>query len=201
MQPYSVEILWPGKPIVILGGGSSLTASQFRDVAWARLDDRCRVIAVNDSVYPAWWADWLHAADGKWWRAHIQRVQHFKGIKTTIDPSVPAAWVTGFLNPTGVTGFDQDPTCIRTGNGSGYQAVHCAMQACAKRVVLLGFDMQGGHWHSGHAGEAPTDHAETMRKHFETLVPTLEGLKIEVVNCSPGSALKCFPHAELSAVL
>src|SRR3990167_3507969 len=146
MRAYSVEILWPGKPIVILGGGPWLTASQFRDVAWVRLEDRCRVIAVNDSVYLAWWADWLHAADGKWWRAHIQRVQHFKGIKTTIDPSVPADWISGILNPTGVTGFDQDSTCCRTGNGSGYQALHCAIHAGARRIALFGFDMKGSHW-------------------------------------------------------
>lgn len=187
--------------VVILGGGPSLTASQIRDVAWARLDGRCRVIAVNDSVYLAWWADWLHAADGNWWRTHIQRVQHFKGIKTTIDPTVPTAWVSGVFNPTGVIGFDKDPYCIRTGNGSGYQAIHCAMQACAKRIVLLGFDMQGDHWHSGHVGEAPTNHAETMVKHFDTLVPTLKELKIDIVNCSPGSALWCFPRAELLSVL
>ena len=201
MAQFRVELIWPGKPAVILGGGRSLTAAQFHHVALARLDDRCRVIAVNDAVYPGWWADWLHAADGNWWRSHIQRVQHFRGIKTTIDPLVPVAWVTGVLNPTGVTGFDQDPMCCRTGNGSGYQAVHSAIHAGSRRIILLGFDMQGEHWHGERAGEVATDFGKTMAPHFESLIPALEAMKVEVINCSPDSVLRTFPRADLAAVL
>jgi hypothetical protein len=38
-------------------------------------------------------------------------------------------------------------------------------------------------------------------KHFRTLVAPLRDLGIEVLNCTPGSALDCFPMADLRDVL
>lgn len=64
---YAIEPIWQGQTVVIMASGPSLTLEQVRRVAIAKLKDRCRVIAVNDAIFIAWWADWLHAYDSRWW--------------------------------------------------------------------------------------------------------------------------------------
>lgn len=191
-----VEPVFRGKTTVIIGGGSSVTAAAIRSVIIARLEDRCRIIAVNDAIYLAWVADWLHAHDFEWWRSNIQRVHRFPGIKTTLHTSVPTAWAQS-LRETGRDGFDPDPSACRTGNNSGYQAIHCAIHAAARKIILLGFDMRGPHWFDAQ----DTDYVAAMAPHFVTLLPALHERNIDAVNCSPGSLLPGFRHAALASEL
>lgn len=207
-RPFAVPRDWTGKTAVVIGGGPSVSARQIRAIAQARLDlsSKIRVIAVNDAVYLAWWADWLHAHDRKWWSWHIQKIHKFAGVKTTLSEDVPAPWVTGFLKNTGRLGFDPDPGNCRHGNNSGYQAIHIAMHAGVEKIILVGFDMQkapGGesHWFGDHPIIEPAMHQITMAPSFESLVDPLAVLGISVINASPGSALATFPMAELESLL
>lgn len=196
---FSVDPFWHDKTVVILGGGASVTASLFRSVAASRLANRCRVIAVNDAVYLAWWSDWLHAQDFKWWQANIQNLTGFNGIKTTIDDIVPAQWVTGHFRITGQRGFDLNPTCIRTGNNSGYQAIHSAIHSGTRKIVLLGFDMNGDRWHAGLPNEPKCDYPNVMQPHFESIIPALEERKIEIY-CATKSPLP-FAYRDISTLI
>jgi hypothetical protein len=205
-RPYSVSTCFEGQPVFIIGGGPSLTLAQIRAIAMMRIRRRCRVVAVNDAVYPAWWADWLHSCDFKWWRWHIQGVQHFKGTKTCVAEDVPDSWVDGYLERTGHDGFDEDPSHIRTGGCSVYQAMHIAIHAGATRIGLVGVDMRRGpggeaHWFGDHPDKlsplSPAEFYESMGSAFETLRPALHARGIEVANCSPGSALTAFPARAL----
>lgn len=200
-RPYAVSRMWPGQTVVIIGGGASLSLAQIRTIAMKRLAGRCRVIAVNDAVYPAWWADWLHGCDTKWWQWHIQEVQRFGGIKTTCCDDVPNGWVDGFLRQTGLEGFDPDPSCIRTGGNSVYQAMHIAVHAGAARIVLLGVDMHGPHWFGDHPDKITPNFSVDLAPHFETLKPAMVERGVSVVNASPGSALAAFPLVDLSGAL
>lgn len=201
-KPFTVDQMWPGLTAVIIGGGPSLSLAQIRTIAQARTTQKCRVIAVNDAVYPAWWADWLHASDTKWWHWNIQSVQHFRGIKTTVCDDCPDRWVDGYLRYTGREGFDPDPSCIRTGGNSVYQAMHIAIHAGVKRIVLVGVDMKRGadgesHWFGEHHDRIVPDYAETLIPAFATLVPEIEARGVRVTNASPGSALLTFPFAPI----
>lgn len=205
-RPSRVDRLWAGLTAVLIGGGPSLTLEQIQMIAKSRLSaSGVRVIAVNNAVYVAWWADWLHGCDSKWWIEHIQQVQHFPGIRTTLDPLVPERWKVGLLNNTGQTGFDPDPANCRTGSNGIYQAIHCCIHAGVKQIILAGVDMKRApdgrsHWHGGHGLSAP-DYQTVMAPHFETLVPELRERRISVVNASPGTALTTFPVVSLDAVL
>ena len=183
-------VKFSGRTVCVIAGGMSVTARAVRHIALSRMNDKCRVIAVNDAVYLAWWADWLHAGDYKWWAANIDRVQHFRGLKTTID-GVPSGWASNLTN-TGRDGFDPDTGTCRNGNNSGYQAVHCAIQAGAAKIVLVGFDMCGRHWFGAHPTEPTPDYGKAMVPHFESLLPALAERRIDVANCALGSMLKCF---------
>lgn len=203
-RPYRVDRIWTGLKAVIIGGGPSLTLEHVHSIARARLSGGLRVIAVNDAVYVAWWADWLHACDATWWNAHIQTVQHYQGIRTTLDQTVPDQWQIGLLNNTGKFGFDENPGNCRTGGNSVYQAIHCAVHADAREIVLVGTDMKRErsrtHWHRGHGGP-DVDYATVMAPAFDTLKPILDERRIKIVNASPGTALEAFPKVSLEHAL
>jgi len=174
-------------------------------VALARLENRCRVIAVNDAFTVAWFADWLHACDQKFWNWHAQTATKFPGIRTCYAEGVPTAWARRIAG-SGVDGFDPDPSRMRHGSSSGYQAMHIAIHAGASRIILLGMDMKKSndgvsHWYGEPRDRIVPDYAATMVPKFDTLLPTLSERGIAVANCSPGSALKTFPMHDLEAVL
>lgn len=205
---YTITPIFAGCTVVILAGGPSLSLRQIREVARARMApaSKVRVIAVNDAIYGAWWADWHHACDESWIREHIQGIHTFPGIRTTLAEDVPRPWVTGYLENTGTDGFDEDPSRCRTGKNSGYQAMHIAIHAGAHRIALLGFDMRDasngeGHWFGEHRDGRKANYAEVMVPHFKTLQLALAARGISVYNCTPGSALKVFPAATLQGVL
>lgn len=197
---------WTGRTVVIIGGGPSLTLKQVRHVAMARLNNKCRVIAVNDAAFVAWWADWLHGSDFKWWNWNRTIAPKFPGIRTTLCDTVPAPWVTGRLISTGDTGFDVTPGNVRHGSNGVYQAMHCTIKTGVKKIVLVGVDMRPAesgetHWHGRHQDGIVTDYAETMIPKFETLKPALLKYGVKVVNCSPGSALRAFRTGDLQEEL
>ena len=205
---FTVEPIWAGCTAIVLCTGPSASLKQVRAIARARLwpESKFRVIAVNDAIYGAWWADWHHACDWSWWAEHIQHVHTFPGIKTTLAEDVPAPWVTGYLENSGNEGFDPDPSRCRTGNNSGYQAIHIAAHAGAKRIVLVGMDMkmdaQGNSHNFGEHRDGRKAHfATVMLPMFPTIVPALEERGIEVVNATPGSALTTFPMVDLDEEL
>ena len=197
-------------PCVIVAGGPSLTLAQVRHVARARLANRCRVIAVNDAIYPCWWADWLHACDIKWWHWHQETALEFPGIRTTCTDTVPESWAH-YLKV--ITPYDDDPRIkiadepdtVASGNNGGYQAIQCAVKAGSRRVILLGFDMR---FSDGYQSHWFGDHPDKMRSQYDNMLENFPGLKValdargvEVINCTPGSALTVFKKASLESVL
>lgn len=226
---WSVPPIFGGKPVVIIGSGHSLSLVDIRRVAIARADDRCRVIAVNDAIYVAWFADWLHGSDFKWWNWHKQAATRFPGIRTTINETVPAGWAK-CLRSTGPVGFDPDPGCIRHGSNSVFQAMHAAVHAGASAQYLLGVDMRRekedpdkpldgqkdlgrSHYFGEHQDGIHPIYRVTMAPRFAerpkvndtetgpSLYDVLRERKIPVFNCTRGSALKTFPYADLESLL
>lgn len=191
---FRIERWFEGRTVVVIGSGPSLSTADLRKVGAARIAGRCRVIAINDAVYVAWFADWLHACDAKWWRWHPGIEERFPGIKTSLQ-AVPGV---SLITETGISGFDPDPSKIRTGKNGGYQAIHLAAHAGAKKIVLLGIDMQGPHFFGDHPDRIQAQWGALMIPHFETIKPALAERGIHVVNASPGSALKAFPAGSLS---
>lgn len=205
---YRVPLIWRGRDVVIIAGGPSLTLKQIRTIAIARNRNgsNVRVMVVNDAVYAAWFADWLHACDAKWWRWNIQSVHRFSGTRTTLAEDIPAKWVDGHLKETGQDGFDPDPSCCRTGRNSGYQAMHIAAHTGARRIILVGFDMKaaaGGpsHWFGEHSDRTGRSVPAAMKNSFPGLADYLVTAGIEVLNASIDSALECFRRVDLEEAL
>jgi hypothetical protein len=157
------------------------------------------VVAVNDAFRLAPAADVLYAADSQWWDVNAQEALKFQGIKLTADKTVAYRKVVK-LKQTGLEGYDPEPGCVRTGGNSGYQAVHVAIQAGAKRILLLGFDMTGTHFFGRH--KAPLRNTpEPSFANWIQRFPALIGRGAQIINCTPGSALRCFPCQPLAEAL
>lgn len=207
----SVPRLWPGQTICCIASGPSLTHEDC-----ARVRGRLPVIAVNSTIDAfAPWADILHACDYRWWLWH-KGAPDFLGLKFTLSDAVAEKWpdVTVLRN-TGDEGLERDPTGVRTGKTSGYQAINIGVHTGAARILLLGYDMQVGpqdrkYCHPDH----PIDVAipaqelkrfarrlEGFRQRFDTIVAPLHAAGVEVLNCSRETALRCFPSVTLEDAL
>ncbi len=193
MKP--VERIWPGETVVCIASGPSLTQA---DVDWVQ--GRARVIVINTSYKLAPWADVLYACDSRWWRWNAG-APTFTGMKFALTKDSGRWPGVTVLAKTGIEGIETKPHALRTGANSGYQAINLAVHLGAARIVLLGYDMQTGyngkqHWHKDHPNNQPSPYG-TFARYFKSAVAPLEALGVEVVNCTPKSAITCFPCRKL----
>ena len=210
---WSVPRIWPGETVAILASGPSMS----RDVA-ETVKGRCRVIAVNNQaidtvdsttkqLVPAFapWADVLYAADAKWWHCYQAQALQFAGLKVTLKPNPWPQVHQLAQSPQRV--FDPRPTHLASGGNSGYQALHLAAHFGATRVLLCGYDLRDGlgkrrHWFGNHPPRLNGQAAyATWISGFQRLAPVLAKMGIEVLQCTPKSALKCFRQSTLEEAL
>lgn len=210
MKPayWRVPAIWPGDTFAILGGGPSITAEQV-----VACKGRARVIAINDQLRLAPWANVHYFCDNKWWKWHHGASWYtaFEGLRITLEnPDVCAQ--DRSCNPVqnvGATGLCAARNGVMTGRNSGYQAINLAVHLGAKRILLLGFDMRAiveqrkakTHWFGDHPGGTSPSVYGTMLENFPSLVKPLAERGIEVVNCTPGSALGVFRRSDIESEL
>jgi hypothetical protein len=203
----SVPRLWPGETVVLLGGGPSLTPD---DVAYVR--GKARVIALKEAWLLAPWADAIYAADSSWWD-YYRGVPDFDGLKYAIqgrtvtghDARMPRYGDVHVLRDTGDSGLELDPSGLRTGYNSGYQAVNLAVHLGAARILLLGFDMWSGedgraNWHTSARYHRPSPYPLFLQA-FASIVEPLKAAGVHVVNCSRRTVLTAFPRVPLDEAL
>lgn len=195
MQAWTVPRLWEGKTVAILASGPSMGKAVIDEVFASGVP----AIAINNTFMLAPWAEMLYAADAAWWAAHPEAA-HFQGLRVTVQ-DVPHALK---LRCSGPDGFDPHPGAVRSGGHSGHQAVHIAMHAGASRILLCGFDFHGTHWHGPHEEPLRNTAQGTYIRFAEAFIELAEAAKelgIEIINCTPGSALTCFPALSLTEAL
>lgn len=196
--------VWEGERVVVVAGGPSVSLAQVRAIGMARDKDRCRIIAVNDAVFPCWFADVAYGADAKWWDFH-------DGVRSFLKPKVSFNRLgrhdVQHMRDTGPEGYDPEPGHMRHGSNSGYQAVHLAAQLGAREIVIVGMDFTDkdfarDHWFGRHEGrlDMVSDTADWRRK-FRGLTDELHRLGVAVVNASPASTIRWLEQVSLEAIL
>lgn len=198
---WTVPREWPGETVFILGGGPSLRGFD-TEILRGR-----RVITINNSYLLAPWANVLYYCDRSWWRAHqADALRVFKGkYRVSLGTSEDG---TLRLRSTGANGLERDPAALKHGSNSGYQAIGLAYHFGATRIVLLGYDMhvdgQQTHWHAGHPNWTPEAQQKALKNflpRFAHLVEPLKASGVDVINATPGSALKCWPYRSIKEIL
>lgn len=166
------------KTAVILATGSSMS-QQIADYVMPRADI---VIAVSDAYKLAPKAHALVSSDDAWWRAHPEAFD-FEGEKYSVR-----------------TAGTQHEQSLGTGSNSGLLAMLVAQKKGAERILLCGFDMRGTHYFGPH----PEGLKNTTPQRFETFKMQFARWQpkgLQILNCTPGSALHCYPFADLKEQL
>lgn len=194
-----------GPTFVVIASGPSLTAEDCERVREWRARNGGKVIVVNTSYRMAPWADVLYACDAKWWDESIEAVRRETSAELwTQEAGAAKRYGLQRIKSRRADGLGRD--VVHQGGNSGYQAINLAYLWGAKRIVLLGFDMQhtGGvsHWHGDHPwkkGVKPPVRNWVPR--FSKLAEDLEREGVGVVNATRQTALKCFPVQALEIAL
>ena len=159
---------------------------------------------MNNNWEKAPWADVLYACDALWWQHYRPK---FDGLRFSSEQSeLPGVVCLQYVDSAGLS---KNPSIVNTGNNSGHQAMNLAYHLGARRILLLGYDMKAGpngekHWHPDHPPELNNPDNVTWGRCIEAFAVIAADLKaegVEVINCSLGSALECFPMAKLEEVL
>lgn len=211
-QYWTAPELWPNSAFVVIGGGPSLTPGQIeacRNRTWR--GSKVRLIAVNNQYKLAPDADVLYFCDDKWWGWHGKKLADWKGLIVRLDGGHgdfkdPRIKVMRNYNTTGLSELRDG---LHTGRNSGFQAMNLAVHLGAKLIVLLGLDMRAplvngmpkSHWDGDHPGGTAPNVYDQMLPNFPSLIEPLRKRGIEVVNATPGSALRCFPMKPIEEAL
>jgi hypothetical protein len=173
------------------------------------------VVAVNDAWRRLPFAEVLYAGDSSWWE-HYRGVPEFKGEKWSAHGDrgfndKRMCWLKHGLKLVrgrAEAGFSSDTSTIHYGDNSGFQAINLAalMLGFAGRIALVGFDMRAVEGRRHFFGEHPPELRSTRTGYSHWPAKFAEAAKslpdgLEIVNCTPGSALRCFPMRELSETL
>lgn len=189
---------WEGERVAIFASGPSMSPELAeRRRGW-------RAIAINNQVLDcAPWADVIWSSDAKWWREYGAQVEGLPGRKLS--------FAVGMLHPLpevvrlSPQVYDTRPEWLSGGGNSGYAAICLAARLGASVIELYGFDMRavGGRFRRFEYGANLNSKPRFLHwmANFERLAPELAQRGVQVVNCTPGSALRCFkfdPRAEVA---
>jgi hypothetical protein len=177
------------------------------DYARSRVD---LTIAVNSSYKLAPDATLLYAADAKWYGWHkgavaphkvgAESYPAFTGKLKYCMSRTPWYPDVQILRRGPMSGLSLDPAKVALGHNGGFQAINVAVHFGATKIVLLGLDMRGRHFHAEHTDRTVPPFAVCLQR-FATLVEPLKAAGVEVINCTPKSALTVFPMMSLSKAL
>lgn len=160
-----------------------------------------RTIVINTTYQLLTDADHLYACDDAWWLRYYSDVAAcFTGQLWCYGQE--AAKLQGVRRITGHTnkqGLCQTPWEVNTGRNSGHQAIGLAYHLGAAEIVLMGYDMQGGHWHGRHP-DGLNNTQSLFGQFIADMRPLARDLKaagVRVINASRQTALDCFERVPL----
>ncbi len=220
--------VWKNETVFIIGGGPSVTAqfsipkevvedvkkqirpmSVFSDYMTSLHSHY--VIGINAAYLLGDWIDIVFFHDSVFFEAHKETLLKHPGLLMTCNnrflnsPVERVEYIPKDRNK--VLGIHTDSTKISWNYNSGAAAITLAAHLGAKKIVLLGFDMGGGpgketHFHTEH--KPYLNREIPFWKHlagFPKIKEDADRMGIEIINCSPDSAIKEFEKKNIMEVL
>jgi hypothetical protein len=197
---WAAPKLWNGETVVILGGGPSLTKAQIESAK------RFKRIATNNAFLLDLDSEVMCWGDTAWYINNRATFKPHKGLKVTWRHAsqYPGLDIKTMLHQKKMPPAISLNPCTIAGSNTGHGAINLAVHFGANRIILLGFDMHyknGFNWHKNHKEHALiARYNKVFIPQLEMAAKELETMGIEVLNCTPGSALDCFPFANIEEV-
>jgi len=189
------------------------------------LSERC--IGVNNSAFISLLVDVLFFSDYKWWQWHKTTIRDFKGLKYTMRnqmsnyPKECDLQNIKICDTYKSRGLANTPNKICWNNNSGASSINLATQLGAKRIFLIGFDMnvcEETNWHGKHPDAKDYNLKSVMSKKaggktfeeylkskyhrhmspFKAIKRDADSLGIEIYNLNADSKIKQFPFITLN---
>jgi len=194
MKANDLIDMWKDQTVVCIASGPSLCLEDCELVK----ESGFKTLVTNNTYQLCDWADGLFAFDLRWWMKYKDEVKEskFSGMKLTYSYNARAL---DLISLDGSEWFEH------FGN-SGSSIISLAINAGAKRVVLLGYDCMKedgkSHWHGEHPeGFGNCKSIGIWPKQFEMVKSFAKNRDVEIINCSRKTALGCFQRMELEDAL
>jgi hypothetical protein len=172
----------------------------------------------NDAFLVAPDAQLLHACNWQWWDARWEKVKDLPCEKWTTRKESAEKYGINYIAEVNRPGLSTDPNVLHHGHSSGFQLVGMAFRAGFDRIILLGYDMKFANDYDGRqqmVGGCPRHffgEYEPELQHWPSVKvkggvhvelcdlyrSVAEQGLVEIINCTPGSALTCFPKVDIA---
>ena len=226
---WQVSKIWPDQDVFILGGGPSIpqqfnipqeiinkvrskeiSASIYSDYM-KQIHDK-NVIGINAAFMFGNWIDILFFGDIDFYRCYTDQLKNFTNLKLTcreeLDEYNNQPYEDIYVIPKNENkrkGISDDPASISWNLNSGSASISIAANAGAKRIILLGFDMNpipnNQHWwHRLYQYQDPPQFNRHIQG-FEQIKQDADKRGIEILNASPDSAITQFKKINLQDIL
>ena len=194
---------WRGHSVVVVASGPSLTDEQITLIEHSVVF----TIAVNNSYAKLQHPDVVYACDYLWWKLnHMKAKQNIPRRQLwTQDRAAAEQFQLSHIQWEGKDGLGKRG--LRVNGNSGAGAINLAYHFGARRILLIGMDMKPGangekHWHPDHPKPmVQGQQFEEWRLKMGVLAKDLAAEGVTVINCTPRSALTCFPMGDLEQEL
>lgn len=204
-RPYH-RPAWATRPAVVIGSGPSLSDEQLQLVRQAREALRVHVIAVNNTIERVPWADVSYFGDYTALCHYLPKLKPLtKAEWVTTCRAGAERWKLTHVRPSPNNGMSLN--VVHLNGNSGAQAVNTAAAFGATKVILIGFDMRNSadgkaHWFGQHPLPLITTqlYPDWMHK-FAYLAIDAQRLGVDLVNCTPDSAMTCLRMGNLEEEL
>jgi hypothetical protein len=161
----------------------------------------------------------LFATNYQFWD-HYEDARLYPCEKWTNNKESAQKYRLNYVDSVNKPGLSAKPGLIHHGHSSGYCAVNLAYLMGAKRILLLGFDMKFAPDYDGYNQRIGSSPRHFFGEYHESCLhwPKVEvkngvhvGLLslyrsiaeqnlVEIINCSPDSAIDCFPKIAIDDV-
>jgi hypothetical protein len=182
------------------------------------------ILAIKETADLAPWADAVYGCDAPWW-IYRKGLPEFKGLKLAYHKDalerfpdlhrveIPDIYTAKLkFEKTGSVGAGGEGHPGGGGGHSGFQAINLALQFGAKRVLLVGFDLNeteqvnGGFHYYGRnnwtrANNPTAEKLSRWAKTIDGLRGQIAGLGVEILNASQSSRIKAFRKVTIEQAL
>ena len=153
---------------------------------------------------PRDWVDVVWFGDHAWWDWHKLSLKTFCGLKAHPLQFLGHKFGTKRLARGKPRGIETRSGYVSWNFCSGSSAINLAVHFGVDRIVLLGFDMKkndgSNNWHHNHKKREDDPYPKYLAC-YPAIAVDAEKIGVEILNATPGSAIKQFPFINLEDML